>query len=522
MDIRKRKVKGIFILSVVMILCLYIAVISSMIIPHKSADAIIDLNSQINIDELLIDGYEDELSTSKRIFDLDNLTELFSRITNIDDATIDDVKSVGTRTSEQFRNYGRNSGKEIVVKIGGLTWNAVYLSSNNTSTHDPILTLWLTSSDQTTNWNSFANSTAGTYPSNMYGRSTMRAVTLNNGGTYYTSNTGSGAVTATPSENHVYAKFTAPNSGTFKGSLVDFIDTPSNVDWQRTIQSKVTNGSATNYNNDAYGTGIAANTFANGLSYQGMTGNSDWQNDRIWLPAYAETGYDASTSGLWRLSAQQKGSPSGLTWSRSASTSCARAMAIFPNGTQIGDGDVYSNAYKVRPAFHLNLAKVAEHASKKIDITETSISKEYNGLEQGVEKDNWFVDADLENNATVTYYDKNTSSAMATKPKVVGSYEVEITLNSDDYYWTDDVNNPTIKIPFNIVKKKIPYPKFIDGEDKLPYNGGDDVYFQLETFNDYISYIDIEVPSKYGSDVKYNGTSQSFTAKKVGTYEMTV
>ena len=221
-----------------------------MFVPHKSADAIIDISSQINIKELLIDGYEDEPSTSKRIFDLDNLTELFSRITNVQNATINDVKNAGTRTSAQFRGYGMNNGKEILVKIGDLTWNAVYLSTNTSS--EPILTLWLTSSSQSAYWNSFSDATDGTYPSNMYGRSTMRAVTLNNGGTYYTSKTGSGAVTVTPSENHTYAKFTAPNSGSFKGSIVDFIDTPSKVDWRRTIQSKVTNSSANNYNNDAY------------------------------------------------------------------------------------------------------------------------------------------------------------------------------------------------------------------------------------------------------------------------------
>ncbi|MDE7337000.1 MAG: hypothetical protein K2N32_02680, partial [Clostridia bacterium] len=376
-----------------------------------------------------------------------------------------------------------NNGKEIVVKIGDLTWNAVYLSTNTSS--EPILTLWLTSSSQSAYWNSFSDATDGTYPSNMYGRSTMRAVTLNNGGTYYTSKTGSGAVTVTPSENHTYAKFTAPNSGSFKGSIVDFIDTPSKVDWQRTIQSKVTNSSANNYNNDAYGTGIAANTFTGGLSYQSKTGNSDWQNDRIWLPAYAETGYDASTGGLWKLSAQQKGSTGGLTWSRSASASCARAMAIFPNGTQIGDGDVSTNAYKVRPAFHLNLAKAAEHASKKVGITETTISKEYNGAEQGIENEEWFTSADLDTNATVTYYDTKTSSAMASKPKLVGSYEVEITLKDDEFYWADSEDLSAIKIPLTIIKKKIPFPKIIDGDSVLPYNGGDPVEFQLETFDDY-------------------------------------
>ncbi len=521
MDIGNKKLKGIFVLSVLIILCLGMASVLSFFTPDKSADAIIDISLQNNIDELLISGYENESNTSKRIFDSERLTELFSRITGIQNATLSDVKNAGTRTSAQFRGYGMNNGKEIVVKIGGLTWNAVYLSTNNTASQDPILTFWLTSSSIYSEWNSHATATDGTYPSNMYGRSKMRAVTLNNGGTYYTSNSGSGAVTASPIENHPFAVFTAENSATFKGSLVEFIDTPSKVEWQKNIQSKVTNGSSKNYNNDAYGTGIAANTFPNSLSYQNKTGNSDWTSDRIWLPAYAETGYDANTGGLWNLSVQQKGSRGGLTWSRSASSSCARAMAIFPNGTQIGDGDVLTNSYQVRPAFHLNLAKAAARSSKKVTVSETLITKPYSGAEQGIENDQWFTGADLSANATVKYLDSATSSEMTSKPKYVGEYDVEITLNSDSYYWSDNANSSTKKIAYNITKKKIPFPKIIDGDSVLPYNGGDAVHFQLETFEDYRADIKIEIPSDY-ADVEYNDISQSISAKRVGKYELTV
>ncbi|MDE7078886.1 MAG: hypothetical protein K2O95_02065, partial [Clostridia bacterium] len=164
------------------------------------------------------------------------------------------------------------------------------------------------------------------------------------------------------------------------------------------------------------------------------------------------------------------------------------------------------------------MKKAEQNASRK--ITTKKVEKEYNGLEQGVEKEGWYTGANLDKNATITYYDATTSSVMSTKPKNVGNYEAEITLKNDDYYWENEPNKSTIKVAFTIVKKKLEYPKFFDGNNAMPYAGGDNVEFQLEEFES--TYIKIEVPSKYGSDVKYNDTSQSITATKVGKYEMTV
>ena len=103
---------------------------------------------------------------------------------------------------------------------------------------------------------------------------------------------------------------------------------------------------------------------------------------------------------------------------------------------------------------------------------------------------------------------------MSSNPKTVGEYEVEITLNNDTRYFADDITAKTKKIPFNIVKRKVAYPTFYDNEWQLPYNGGNDVEFQLVYDENY-------------AKVSYNGVDLSTTLKlvsekTVGEYELTV
>ena len=115
MDIRKKKIRGIFVLSVLIILCLGMASVLSFFTPNKSADAIIDISLQNNIDELLISGYENESNTSKRIFDSERLTELFSSITNIGNATITQVENAGVKNSDDFRSFNGNTDDSNIV-----------------------------------------------------------------------------------------------------------------------------------------------------------------------------------------------------------------------------------------------------------------------------------------------------------------------------------------------------------------------------------------------------------------------
>jgi hypothetical protein len=103
MDIRKRKLRGIFVLSVLIILCLCVASVISYFVPQKSADALISASPVVSIGELLIDGYETVTNTdSKHIFNKDKLTELYKAI-NPSGADINSIKGLGTKTSADFR-----------------------------------------------------------------------------------------------------------------------------------------------------------------------------------------------------------------------------------------------------------------------------------------------------------------------------------------------------------------------------------------------------------------------------------
>ena len=65
MDIRKRKLRGIFVLSVLIILCLCTASVLSFFTPNKSAESIAvgNIDSQsTNLGEMLLDGYENDTS----------------------------------------------------------------------------------------------------------------------------------------------------------------------------------------------------------------------------------------------------------------------------------------------------------------------------------------------------------------------------------------------------------------------------------------------------------------------------
>ncbi|MDE5616313.1 MAG: hypothetical protein K2I78_00825, partial [Clostridia bacterium] len=535
MDIRDKKSKGIFVLSVLMILCICFVGAVSFFAQQDMANAITDADladttKYFDLGDLLFNGYE----AKSKIFNGDQLDMLYAALLGKAGKTINDIKSAtnGTnavRTSSDFRNtYTAN--KNIVVTLGGYKWNVVYLSNTNADgTGDPIVTLWLANSSVTAQWNTYATSASvGNYPSNMYSSSMIRTLTLNNAGTYYEDNSGGKPHTVTPSESNPFALFTMENSSMLKGSLYDFIESPSNVYWQGTLSAKDNVGLSYNVSNDAYipdPTSAGFNSPSN--NYYNKTGYTDWQQDMIWLPAISETGASAvgGVSGLWQTDAFQRSNASGLTdmaedstWLRSASFryySSSYSLAV--DGTSYAGYNATSKC-AVRPAIHLNLNKAEQNASRK--ITTKKVEKEYNGLEQGVEKESWYIGANLDKNATITYYDATTASVMSTKPKNVGNYEAEITLKNDDYYWENAPEKSTVKIAFDIVKKKLEYPKFFDGNNAMPYAGGDDVEFQLEKFEP--DYIKIEVPSKYGNDVKYNDTSQSITAIKVGKYELTV
>ncbi len=334
-----------------------------------------------------------------------NLSELNTKVTSAN-ITASDMRS--------FTTGGKSSGKDIVVRMGGLDWTPTYLSK--TKTGDPILTLWLSNNEQdafqtrtnnaaegafygyvkstTTNryglysdwsadWfsNTTSQGTAAFYPSAMYGMSYIRSVTLNNGGQYATSNT---ALAADPGQKttSIFAPFTMSSN-----PLSSFIATPSEVSWQEKQSATATNGTSSSYdypNDEWHPDSAQGKYYSDAYNYVEHNGYDTWKNDKLWLPSMAETGYSTSKLGLWNPSVAQRanydGSSTSFTatigtsenknnattaytysWLRSGfSNNACYAYYLLPSGSAHSHDGVRS-ARAVRPALHLNLTKAAQN-----------------------------------------------------------------------------------------------------------------------------------------------------------------
>ena len=361
MDIRKRKTRGVFVLSVLIILCLSVASILSFLL-NNNANAIKTDNitsDSTNLGEMLLTGYEDD-STGK-VFDSKVFLSLISQISGVSNPNNGTIDGLTTpKTSDDFRTF--NSGKDIVVVIDGIPWTATYLSTNESG--DPILTLWLANSVATSRWNEKYTNSLGKYPSNMYGTSEMRAVTLNNGGGYAVNYNDTSLKSVTQNASSEWAKYTMPS---VKGSLTSFIEVPNNMSWQHNQVAKgnVTSSAYTgsyNYNNnndalDFGGTGSKGDYSTD--SAIDKNGYKGWANDRLWLPSVAETGV-SGVEGIWKATDSTRAN-STYSYLRSAYyNSYSTSYILATAGSSLSDRTVMS-AYAVRPAFHLNLKTASDH-----------------------------------------------------------------------------------------------------------------------------------------------------------------
>ena len=381
----------------------------------KTAHAIYttDSTSYVKVGEL----YDEESGKMNS----DNVDLLLKYITGDEDASVQtnlratmeglDNLSAAVTTSAEIRENvlsenvttPKSSSQDVIVTLGGLDWQVVYLSKDNNG--NDILTLWLSSSyqeaflersriegafygflngslysDWASNWRS--HSTSVNYPSNMYGTSYIRAVTLNNGGTYATST--SASTTAEQSLDSAFARFTMEEA---ENSLTSFLVTPGDVSWQL-LQSLPENNPSKSYlsPNDSLNdpTGVLeGDYYSTSFNYHSKEGYSAWANDYLWLPSMAETGYDSSNLGLWETSTTQRqnissstsgvgsvGSASGsaypYSWLRSGYYNNAKYV-ISLHGSQRFD-DI-SGSLAVRPALHLNLNSVALSATSGAEGT---------------------------------------------------------------------------------------------------------------------------------------------------------
>ncbi len=194
-------------------------------------------------------------SDSKQNFDENNLNKLIQYVSGgassvYNMSTINSMAaSKTTAATIRSKTYNKTSSQDVIVTLGGLDWQVVYLSKDKGG--NSILTLWLSNSTQSafsgrsskegayygflngglySDWSAdwATDAPQYTYPSNMYGSSYIRAVTLNNGGSYALSG-GSTTSPASQNSSNVFAKFTMPS---VSGGLTNHIVKPSQVQWQ--------------------------------------------------------------------------------------------------------------------------------------------------------------------------------------------------------------------------------------------------------------------------------------------------
>ncbi len=389
----------------------------------KTSDGITntDTSSFSSVGELWIDHWKG--------FNRNNVNSLSYLLTGDKNATIDDVLEMAsnTTTSEGIRT--KNKGKDVIVRLGGLDWQVVYLSEDTSG--NAIATLWLSSNEQDAfhgrsqkegayygyyNGGLYSDWAADQYnsyysvshSSGIYGSSYIHVVTLNNGGIYNkisgTSSTASSSLYSySKSSNSIFAPFTISTDGALN-DLTDFLVTPQYIPWQANqnsvnnninVQVTLPNESTTVVSdpvwktNGSYG---SASSLVNNLYYY------SWKDDYLWLPSVSEVGRYGTYKGIWETSKTQKQNYDGetsdsdigtmigssnsnggtklyyQTWLRSGTAEFAdAAYTLYSHGGDSTSILSYRTA-SVRPALHLNLKMVSENIVDTNDIDLVEIS----------------------------------------------------------------------------------------------------------------------------------------------------
>lgn len=349
--------------------------------------------------------------TNKK-FNSATVSTLFDYLTgtyNADYSQVETLVESGDYTAADIRTTAvtnllgstlKESGKDVIVTLGGLQWEVVYLSTDVYG--DPIVTLWLDNniqsawtgrsqtegeyygfyqgglySDYSANW---VMGGYDLYPSNMYGTSYVRTVTLNNGG-YYAKNNTTLSDYFTPSSTSVFAMFTVDSFG-----LTQYLTTPSEVPYQWSLQGCQYGGNHQPNENAKDGFVEDELWFSINNDYTDNAGYYNWANDYIWLPALSECNI---SYGIWKISSSQganditegkvadnqmgsnqtAGESFSKMWSRSAAPNTDQnTYSIFASGNNY-EGRAVSDNLAVRPALHLNLNEVIESFEQSDNTT---------------------------------------------------------------------------------------------------------------------------------------------------------
>ena len=202
---KKFKTKNLLIAALALLCTVTLSICSAglMSFGSKNAEAFMASNMPTSLGSMNLIDYDTR--TDGKVFDGQVLAELYNNIlgTSSNTGTYKKVKDLVDTNGNQD-SLDLDNGN-IVVEFGGQKWNAVYLSKatsadSDTNVGDVLLTLWLADVDVASIPNKYGNAmfnqqevspfTDGVYINNtinegiVYGSSYLRAVTLNNGGSY--------------------------------------------------------------------------------------------------------------------------------------------------------------------------------------------------------------------------------------------------------------------------------------------------------------------------------------------------
>ncbi len=333
----------------------------------------------VDIGDILLEGYSDRMDG--KVFNGESMAALYEKLTGKTGAEIGDVDALGTLTAADIR--AKNGNKDIVLTMDGQKWTVTHLTKDRSG--NTIVTLWKASESTTHIWNPWTdNVTTYAYPSNMYSTSFVRADALNSGGNGYVATKGATTLTKVAQKtDHKYAKLTMPS---VKGSLTDFIVTPSQVAYQETENQTVggsIGGLGYTLPNEAYGTPSGTVKWYVGrgknMDYSSKSGYADWKDDYIWLPSLTETGFSIKINGIWVLSSNQR-SNTNFSFLRTGFSDDPYAVYYLNVVDRVISQISTDTNIAVRPALHLNLDMAAEHSGKPAINEPTDVSVEYKGV----------------------------------------------------------------------------------------------------------------------------------------------
>ena len=497
------------------LLCAALAIAVSIATPRVGNAA----GSDNKIDEITVS------TGNNTMFSAENLLKLYSKLTTKTTANFSDVEDmfntgIGGKEVWTAADLIVQAGSEYTVTFAGIEWVPVYLSQTQNKS-SVVLTLWQADVGSTKyQWNEYVADPSTNYPSAMYSTSYIHTTVLNNGGNYK-SEDGSSVSEVVQSTTNEYARFTVCKD-TLSNSVESFLVAPKEMAWQVNQSSAIASGTQYDYANDALSRANWVHSVTQGI--QDKDKYSDWGNDKIWLPSYAEIGGGAGW-GLWKTTKNQRtfnpiDSSNNNVWLRSVYSTPGADPWFLTYDVNSGGYVTYSGVannitseYYIRPAINLNLTLADKNAGEIEKPTNLLKEETYNGNQ---------IEFDL---STYKYfsYGKPTNGATfeAGILKATQAGEYTVTATPVEGEWKDGSADPvtfTLKINKKPIELEIELSSYTHEVGKPPASitasikpPNDGVFASCDNWEDLCKGVQFSVTGGISVDGLLNATVGSYT-----------